>query len=271
MINGTVSSTEREHQMRNHLRAAACTRRLLVATDFDGTLVELHDDPAAVWLTPGAAESLTALAAQPGVTVAVLSGRSLGDLQVRFEEADGIRLIGSHGAEPEHEDQRIRLHPTQDQLLRTTTEQLRSITSVCIGTWVERKPTSVVFHYRTAGDKCAADAVRTVLAGPGTSAGIHLRLGKDCLELAVVEVTKGVALDRLRRDIDAERVVFLGDDVTDEDGFRVLTNEDIGIKVGPGPSAAEYRVATTGEALAILRELLQLREQFRHDYPEFVT
>jgi trehalose 6-phosphate phosphatase len=271
LITDAVFSIDRDHQLRNHLRAAACTRRLLVGTDFDGTLVELHDDPAAVWLTPGAAETLTALATQPGVTVAVLSGRSLGDLQVRFEDADGIRLIGSHGAEPEHEDHRIRLHPTQDQLLRTTTEQLRGITSACVGTWVERKPTSVVFHYRTAGDKCAADAVRAVLAGPGTSAGIHLRLGKDCLELAVVEVTKGVALDRLRRDIVAERVVFLGDDVTDEDGFRVLTNEDIGIKVGPGPSAAEYRAATTSEALAILRELLELREQFHQDYPEFVT
>src|SRR4029453_7421521 len=76
LITDAVFSIDRDHQLRNHLRAAAGTRRLLGGTDFDGTLVELHDDPAAVWLTPGAAETLTALATQPGVTVAVLSGRS---------------------------------------------------------------------------------------------------------------------------------------------------------------------------------------------------
>ncbi|MGD9702592.1 MAG: trehalose-phosphatase [Acidimicrobiia bacterium] len=271
MINGTVLLTDRQHRLHNHLLAAACSRRLLVATDFDGTLVELDDNPDDVWLPPGAAELLTALAAHPGVTVAVLSGRSLGDLRKRFGDANGIRLIGSHGAEPEHDDQRIRLHPTQDHLLRTTTEQLRGITTVCAGTWVERKPTSVVFHYRTAGDECAANAVRAVLDGPGTSAGIHLRLGKDCLELAVVEVTKGVALDRLRHEIAAERVVFMGDDVTDEDGFRVLTHRDIGIKVGPGPSRAEYRAATTGRALSVLEELLLMRDRFQRDYPQYVN
>ena len=259
------------HQLVNHLGAAACSRRLLVATDFDGTLVDLRDDPDDVWLSDRAAALLADLAAQPGVTVAVLSGRSLSDLRRRLGGVDGVQLIGSHGAEWEDDARGALLHPSQDGLLASLSDRLEEITADCVGTWVERKPIASVFHYRAASPECAAESVRRVLDGPARSSGIHVRHGKDCVEIAVVEVTKGLAIDRLRADLRADRVVFFGDDVTDEDGFRVLRREDVGVKVGAGESGAEYRASSIHDVVDVLTEILRVRRGFVADFPAYVT
>ena len=75
------------------------------------------------------------------------------------------------------------------------------------------------------------------------------------LEFAVVTTSKGSAIDVLRERDDATAVVFLCDDVTDEKAFARLRDGDVGVKVGPGPSAAQYRVGSpedVAEALAYL-------------------
>ena len=255
------------HRLSTHLASASCTARLLVASDFDGTLVDLRDDPDDVWPSEHVAALLAGLAAQPGVTVAALSGRSLTDLRRRLGGVDGLRLIGSHGAEWEDDSRGALLHPAQDGLLASLSDRLEEITADCPGTWVERKPIASVFHYRAAAPACAAESVRRVLDGPVRSSGVHVRMGKDSIEIAVVEITKGLALDRLRAEVAAERVVFLGDDVTDEDGFRVLGHADIGIKVGDGDSLAEYRVESIADVAVVLDELVRVRAAFAADFP----
>lgn len=76
-----------------------------------------------------------------------------------------------------------------------------------------------------------ADASR---AAHEADADVLERGGKDIVEFAVRHVTKGDAIARLRRLHGADAVFFAGDDVTDEDGFRVLGDGDVGVKVGPG-------------------------------------
>ena len=76
---------------------------------------------------------------------------------------------------------------------------------------------------------------------------------------AVAGADKGEALQALIAQIDPDVTVFVGDDVTDEDGFVVLADGDIGIKVGPGATAAAHRVASPSEVLAALARLAQRR------------
>jgi trehalose 6-phosphate phosphatase len=81
-----------------------------------------------------------------------------------------------------------------------------------------------------------------VLAGPATWDGVHVTQGKEVAELVVVEASKGTALDLLRAQLGATGVLFVGDDLTDEKAFVRLRDGDVGVKVGPGDTAARYRV-----------------------------
>ena len=83
--------------------------------------------------------------------------------------------------------------------------------------------------------------------------------GKAVLEFAVISTDKGEAVDILRDQHDASAVVFFGDDVTDEKAFRRLRDGDVGVKVGPGDTAAGYRIATPDDVAAALTYLLEAR------------
>ena len=75
------------------------------------------------------------------------------------------------------------------------------------------------------------DAVRT---GPAQLPGVESTAGKAVLEMAVVQVSKGAAIDTLRARLGADAVLFVGDDVTDETAFARLRPGDVGVKVGEG-------------------------------------
>jgi Trehalose-6-phosphatase len=100
------------------------------------------------------------------------------------------------------------------------------------------------------------DAVRT---GPATRHGVEATPGKAVLDLAVLQVNKGLALDTLRDQAEADAVLFAGDDVTDETAFARLRPGDVGVKVGDGDSLAEHRVPGPPEVGALLQRLLAAR------------
>jgi GH15 family glucan-1,4-alpha-glucosidase len=79
------------------------------------------------------------------------------------------------------------------------------------------------------------------------------------LELSVVEGGKGRAVDALRLKTGADAVLFLGDDVTDEEAFAALRPPDLGLKVGPGATIAEHRIGGEVEAAVLLARLIGLR------------
>jgi trehalose 6-phosphate phosphatase len=87
----------------------------------------------------------------------------------------------------------------------------------------------------------------------------HATAGKAVLEFAVISTDKGEAIDILRTEHDASAVVFFGDDVTDEKAFRRLTDADVGVKVGPGDTAATHRVSSPEDVAAALQFLLSAR------------
>jgi trehalose 6-phosphate phosphatase len=66
-------------------------------------------------------------------------------------------------------------------------------------------------------------------------------------------------VDRLREHVGATAVLYAGDDVTDEDGFARLRGDDIGIKVGEGETAAQFRVADPATVAQVLTLVAQAR------------
>jgi trehalose 6-phosphate phosphatase len=234
------------------LSALAARRPLLLASDYDGVLAPLVGDPSAAVPAPGVAEALARLAAADGVTVALVSGRGVADLRTTSGLSGPYRWVGSHGAEfdgPLSGD----LAERRDDLA----ERLRPIVAATDGARLEVKPASVAVHVRQVEDRSAAAAL---LAGAEALADASLtrKPGKEVLEIAVTDADKGTALVRLRGELGAAGVLYLGDDVTDEDGFRALGPGDVAVKVGDGETAARYRVPDTDAALAVLVHLAEL-------------
>lgn len=227
----------------------AARRPLLVASDYDGVLAGLVDDPSAAVPEPGVAEALGRLAEVAGVTVALVSGRGVADLQAVCGFSGPFRWVGSHGEEYDG--------PLSGELAErrdALAELLSPLVSGVPGARLEVKPASVAVHVRQVTDRAAAAALleetRTLV-----DSSLTLKPGKEVLEIAVTDADKGSALRRLVVDLGVSAAMYLGDDVTDEDGFRALAPDGLTVKVGEGDTDARYRVADISGVLALLRRL----------------
>ena len=236
------------------LDAAAATDRLLVTSDFDGTLAPIVNNPADARALPAAAEALVALTDLPATTAALISGRALSVLRELSGVPSTVHLVGSHGAEFDTGF----THPIDEALLARITAELDAIAVGLPGVTVETKPASVALHVRNAnptdGD-AALDAARIASAAWDA----HATEGKAVLEFAVISTDKGEAVDILRGQCDATAVVFFGDDVTDEKAFRRMREADVGVKVGPGDTLARYRIDAPEDVADALAYLVAVR------------
>ncbi len=231
---------------------------LLVATDYDGTLAPLVNDPQAARPHPQSIIALTALGELPQTHVAVISGRALGDLAKHLPDLHRAHLVGSHGSEFEA-GAATPLTPESLELLKHVEAESQRVADQTPGAMIERKPGGVAFHYRNVEEGQGEKAVANLLKSLGGEAHIFVRHGKKVLELMVVKTNKGQALEALRQRVGATAVLFIGDDLTDEDAFAVLAGPDIGVKVGPGPTAAKYRLAATSDIARMLAQIAEKR------------
>ncbi|BBZ19441.1 trehalose-phosphatase [Mycolicibacterium gadium] len=230
--------------------------RLLVTCDFDGTLAPIVSNPADARMLPDAATALTALAELPDTHVALVSGRALGVLRTLSRMPASVHLVGSHGAEFDTGF----AHDIDEGLLTRIIAELNEIAADKPGVTVETKPASVALHVRNAspGDgEAALDQARRA----SDTWDAHATAGKAVLEFAVIQTDKGEAVDILREQNAATAVVFLGDDVTDEKAFARLRDGDIGVKVGPGDTAAGFRIESPADVAEAMAYLLSARRQ----------
>lgn len=228
---------------------------LLVALDFDGTLSHLIDEPGMARPAPGVLHWLTRLERAPSTEVVIISGRALHDLAEVSGAADIALLIGSHGQE---RDGPPDLAPDESALLAEARSAVAALESFA-GVVIEDKPSGFAVHVR----KCAEPDGRAVLdqvhALVAARPGLHLVDGKMVVEVSVRRLDKGLALAGLMRRLPRHRVIFAGDDVTDEAAMAVLAPGDITIKVGAGDSIARYRVADPTEMVHVLALLVRSR------------
>jgi trehalose 6-phosphate phosphatase len=242
-------------ELQRALTSVAGVPRLLVTSDFDGTLAPIVNNPADARPLPEAARALIALADVPDTAAALISGRALEVLRSLSSMPDTVHLVGSHGAEFDSGFS----HDIDHALLATITATLTGIAEGRPGVAVETKPASVALHVRNASADDGAAALGEARAAAGAW-DAHLTEGKAVLEFAVISTDKGEAIDILRDQHDASAVVFFGDDVTDEKAFRRLRDGDVGVKVGAGESLARHRIETPDDVATALEYILNARE-----------
>lgn len=212
--------------------------RLLIASDFDGTLSPIVDHPSKAAILPEAVEILNHLAnSHPRVRLAFLSGRSLLDLAERLPQTlSSAVLAGNHGLE-------LRgagldwTHPSCFNLrpvLQAVELRLRQLCERFEGAEVEDKGLSLTLHYRRVAAE-AVDELKELAARLPLPDALRRHEGKMVIEFGPrVEWHKGRALRRImqRLGIPSSTTIYLGDDHTDEDGFRELHPNGLSLHVG---------------------------------------
>jgi trehalose 6-phosphate phosphatase len=234
--------------------------RLLVATDYDGVIAPIVSDPAAAFPLPGSMHALRVLSGRAGVTVALISGRDRETLHRLSGAAAPLITVGSHGAEWSDD----LLSTLDGAALARRTELIAELTAIADrypGAQVELKPLGAALHVRevVAGRPAAEAALTQARGGPATIPGVYSTVGKAVLELAIRDTSKGLAVQTLRERTGADAVLYFGDDVTDEKAFAVLGGRDVGVKVGPGPTAARNRVSDPAAVRSALEYLAARR------------
>ena len=255
-----------EPELAEALARFAARERVLVALDFDGTLAPIVEDPDTAAPLPPALAAVRELTGLPGTSVAVVSGRTLASLRALLGHAGPLALVGSHGAEVDSEEVggNDGVGARERELLARLHDTVAGIVSASPGTVLEEKPAAVVLHTRRADRATALAATAAALLGPARWEGVHTLPGKEVVELAVTDVSKGGALHRLRAGLGLETggVLYAGDDTTDELAFEALDDDagDVTVKVGPGRTAARHRVAGPDALADLLAELARLRQ-----------
>ncbi len=232
--------------------------RILVASDFDGTLSPLVDHPGDAVLCPEAPAVLARLAALlPRVRLAFLSGRSLADLASRLGPAvENAILAGNHGLELRgaHLDWIHRSAFTARPHLKRLIKQLAPSIGEFAGVELEDKGASLTLHYRRM-DAMDFPKLRAIVDALALPDQVRMHEGKKVFEFRPqVEWNKGFALRRILRRIDLsdDAVVFLGDDATDEDVFRELGPTAVTVHVGSATAPGCARLNAHDPADAVL-------------------
>lgn len=214
--------------------------------DFDGTFVDFAPEPDAIRLRPGSIALLEAAAARLGGALALITGRRLDNLD-RHVAPLRLPAAGLHGQET-----RLAWGPVERRRISTQMEEARRRIGARLGDGdrlrLEDKGGALVLHYRTAPEE--AGRARAIAAeAVGGLDELHAQIGNAIVEIRQRGIGKGDAVRRLAAAPPfAGRVpVFVGDDTTDEDGFvAAAAAGGFGVKVGPGETAAAFRLADVG-------------------------
>ncbi|CAN5454355.1 trehalose-phosphatase [soil metagenome] len=237
-------------------------RRLVLFLDYDGTLTPIVKDPSEARLSIEVRKLLEKLSQH--CTLAVVSGRDLSDVRKKIKIPD-IYYAGSHGMDiigPE-------LHKVIGEKalpqLKKAEEEIIKVVEETQGAKLERKKLIVAAHYRNVSEKDSERLRKSVQEIASRHEGLKIIENKKVIEIRPdVDWHKGMAIDYILNELDYEKgevlPVFLGDDITDEDGFEYLHQEGVGIVVGDHgkKTSAKYKLNDTEEVKKFLLQLYDI-------------
>ena len=237
---------------------------LLLCLDFDGTISEIVPHPADARPIDGATEVLRALTGYPArVQVAIVSGREISQVQKMLGVDRGILFSGTHGLEivgadgVRHFAKGVE-HAERD--LAKVRAWMREHAPANDGFVLEDKQVAIAMHYRMVDTSIATErraALRALVDSKVPS--LRIMEGSKVDEILPREMGgKGRAIRMLLDDLGrpARWAIYFGDDTTDEDAFRELRDDGVGVLVGPPRASwARYRVDNPREVVRMLAGL----------------
>jgi trehalose-phosphatase len=246
-------------------------QNLFLFLDYDGTLTPIVSRPELALCPLEVKRHLEQLRDLPGVYLAIISGRSLEDLREKVG-VSGIIYVGNHGLEIENPGGRHKevLSSARIRELKRITQSLQNSLKEIPGILFEEKGPILSVHYRNVPEKFFAQ-IPQVLAE-------ELQQWKDRWKMASgkmvweiqpnVDFHKGKAVTEILKTVPSLELlpIYLGDDQTDENAFRVLKGQGISVFIGPAklPSEADFFLRNTKEVQEFLFRCQEVRRAGSH-------
>lgn len=247
-------------------------QKILCAFDLDGTLTPLRKRPQDTVVSPEVKRLLKRLARHPRLALAIISGRSLKDV-LKLVRIKGIYYSGNHGLElrAPRGKTRVFYNRRDYQTVRRASRVVKKKLAHIKGVIIEDKGIMLGIHYRMVPLRRQArlvEAVKNILAGLDNRHHFCLGYGKKFVEFRPrLAFSKGMVLKRIMNQpgLRSAYPIYFGDDLTDEDAFKVVSRRNVGglgVLVGSKRiSYASYFVKNTSEVKTVLKLLTACSEQ----------
>ncbi len=236
-------------------------RRLLIF-DYDGTLVQIVDDPSTASASGKLIDALSRLTADERNIVAVVSGRVSRDLEGWLGSVPGLLLAAEHGAlirRPGNSEWETLASVSPPDWKARILSILQHFVERAPGSFIEEKEYSVVWHYRRVDPEFGgwlASELTATLDGLLSDTDARPVRGKRIVEVRPVWANKGALTTQLlAENADARFRLAVGDDTTDEDMFARLDSESFTVHVGAGYSVARFRVPDPAAVIRLMNRL----------------
>jgi alpha,alpha-trehalose-phosphate synthase [UDP-forming]/trehalose-phosphatase len=251
-----------------HWRSFSCHTPLGILTDLDGTLIPFAPTPEEAKVGPDVLAVLRDLAALPGVTVAVVSGRLRDQLESVMNGATGVSLVAEHGGWAKGSGAWQAMTQGDPSALDDVGRELERVAAIHAGALVERKTWSVTIHHRRVRESEKAElrieAAIVIDSWLSSHPEFERIEGAEVVEVRPTRLRKSLAVPWIREQCGmTARLLALGDDITDEDMFGALRIGDEPILVGQERrgTTARWRLGNPDACLGFLRWIVASRRE----------
>lgn len=239
--------------------AESCSHaaKKMVLLDYDGTLVDFHENPEMAIPDESLLETLAQLTFLPNTDVAIVSGRDKVFLEKWFGNLQ-LTLVAEHGYFVKgYKQEWLAKSGDNNTWKKDVMPIMEAFTDRTPGTFIEEKSKSLVWHYRKTDPELAAGRaveLKTVLNSLISDKLSIMDMDK-ALEVVNRQISKGTAVSELVTKKKYDFILCMGDDVTDENMFTSLPNHATTIKVGRKKTTAKYYIEDIAQVKALLLTL----------------
>jgi trehalose 6-phosphate synthase/phosphatase len=232
----------------------------LILLDYDGTLVDIQDNPSKVIPSIEALNIIKKLAEDKNNTIVIITGREQEYISRWFGDMD-VSIYAEHGSffkEPKSKEWMSFFNDDQ-----TWKKEIQPILEVYVekanGSFLEEKVSSLAWHYRNVDLDYGFAVMRELLDSLKNritpEMNIHVLDGKKVIEIKQNGCDKGSACKRMISSNDFDFIISIGDDITDEDMFNSLPPDAFSFKVGYGLTHAKMNLQSPADVIRLLQNL----------------
>jgi trehalose 6-phosphate phosphatase len=248
-------------------------KKIVIFLDYDGTLTPIVKQPEDAVLSDRMRETLEELT--KFYTVAIVSGRDMKDV-MHFVKLDQIIYAGSHGFRISGPDDMYMENEKAKKMLGKLDEiekELRNkLENKIKGVKIERKHYAIAVHYRNSPEDQIDKIVNIAEQMISKHTGFKKGEGKKVVEVRPdLNWHKGKALYWILDAVGLSKdpnicPMYIGDDITDEDAFKAIADNGIGILVGTHkqPTAAQYKLENVDQVQEFLQSMSKSYRTEKH-------